>query len=829
MKFKAYTPHIIAIVFFILLSVSYFIKPLTEGKKLYMPDTAVNIGAKNEVVTYRENTGEQSLWTNSMFGGMPTYLIINPKPAELLRQSHKILNLNHIRPINFIFLYLIGFYIALICFSVNPWISILGSIAYAFSSYFFIIIEAGHATKVMALGYLPTIIGGIHLAFHGKRILGSIIVTFFLALQIIVNHLQITYYTLIITLVYGTVFLIYSIKTHSLKDFLITSAFLLMAALIAVGSNLGVLMPVMEYSKYSTRGKSELVVDAKNQTSGLDKDYATEWSYGIPESFTLLIPNFMGGPSASSLPEKSETFKLYEKYQGAKAAKEAIKRQPTYWGKQRFTSGPVYVGAIVCLLFVFAFYVVERKHLWWLVSVTIISLILSWGKYIPAVTSFLLDHLPGYNKFRAVSMSLVIAEFSMPLLAILALSKLFKDNLHQEKVLKALKYSLGITGGILLFFILFAKGLFSFDAPSDQQYLSQNGGTLLVDALKADRLMLLKRDAARALIFILLASGIVFLYIKKKIKTSYALVGIALLILFDMWGINKRYLNNDNFVAKQKISKPYEASPADKSILSDKTLNYRVLNLAVDPFNDASTSYFHKSIGGYHGAKMQRYQELITFNISKEMQKIYGSFRSQDFKVISSTLESCNALNILNTKYIIYNPQAKPLINSSALGNAWFVDKIKWVKNANEEIEALNSFNSKKEAVIDEKFNEQLNGFNHIEDSTRTIELVHYSPNKLIYNSNCSTEQLAVFSEIYYPKGWKVRIDGVEKDHFRANYVLRAMKVPSGKHEIEFFFEPETYYTGQRIATASSALLLFLIIGFVVNEFYRKRKLKDSI
>ncbi len=823
MKNKPYLIHIVATLIFLFLSFAYFIKPIAEGKKIQMGDISNYKGMSREIKNYAVETGETTLWTNSMFSGMPTYLINTPPSTKILTISHRILNLNNFRPVSFVFLYLIGFYIALLCFRVNPWLSIVGALAYAFSSYFFIIIEAGHAAKVTALGYLPAIIGGFHLAFHGKKILGSLIMTLFLALQLLVNHPQMTYYTLVIIAVYGVVLFWQSIKEKTIKDFFISSTVVAFGAILALACNLGVIMPTLEYSDYSIRGKSELSLDEKNQTSGLDIDYATDWSYGFAESFTLLIPNFMGGASGGELPENSETYKLYEKYQGRATAKKAIKQQPTYWGKVIFTSGPVYIGAIVFLLFIFALFTAEKKYIWWLVAATVISLIFAWGKHIPNITRFLFEYLPMYNKFRAVSSALVIAEFTMPFLAILAIDRLFKNKIPKEKAIEALKYSLAITGGLLLFFILFAGSLFSFESLNDEQYIAQGNG-VLVDALQADRLMLLKKDAGRSLLFVLLAAGLVFVYLKDKLKLTYTIIGLGMLILIDMWGVNKRYLNNDNFVSKKENANPFTASAADKAILTDTELNYRVLNLAVSPFQDASTSYFHKSIGGYHGAKMRRYQDLIDFYISKEMQSIFASFQTQDLNKISEALRKNKVLNMLNTKYIIYNPQAAPILNYSAMGNAWFINNLNWVKDANEEIEALSTLNPKTEAIIDEKFKPVIGEFSPIADSSASINLTSYAPNKLIYKSKTEKEQLAVFSEIYYPEGWVATVDGKEVSHFRVNYILRAMRIPAGEHTIEFSFEPETYYKGQKIASLSSIILFLLIISTIGYQIYLKRK-----
>ncbi len=823
MKIKAYLPHFIAVVIFLAISLLYFIKPISEGKKINLPDITHHTGISQEVRDFKKQTGEETYWTNSLFGGMPTYLVSRvqaPKPFTFL---NKVLNLNNARPISFIFLSLLGFYIALLAFRVNPWLSIIGAIAYAFSSYFLIIIVAGHAAKATALGYLPAIIGGAHLAFTNRKMLGGLIFAFFLTLQIQINHPQVTYYTFIIIGIDALVLFIYRIKEKQLKDFLLASGLLALFTILSIGVNMSFLSTILEYQDYSTRGKSELVVDKDNQTTGLDLDYATAWSYGIGETFTLLIPNFNGGASAGKLPENSETYKLFKKYQGKAYARKAIKSQPTYWGDQTFVAGPVYAGAIIIFLAIFSLFIIDRKYVWWLVSATLLSFILSWGKNIPNITKFLFEYVPMLNKFRAVSMGLVIAEFTLPLMAILSLNKIFKNEIQKEQAIKALKYATMITGGLLVFFLVFAKGLFDFSALSDQRYLSQQGGEVFVDALESDRLMLFRRDTLRSLVFILLSGSVVFLYIQQKLKMNYALVGMGLLILVDLWSVDKRYLNDDNFISKKQAKTPFVATQADKFILNDKSLDYRVLNLSVSPFNDASTSYFHKSIGGYHGAKMQRYQELISYPITNEMQQIYSAFQSQDFNVISKALTRLNVLNMLNTKYIIYNGQAQPILNNAAFGNAWMVSNIKWVEDANAEMDALEQTDLKNVAIVDERFREDLSTNGLKVDSTARIDLLEYAPNHLVYKSSSKENQIAVFSEIYYPHGWKVTLDGEEVSYGRANYVLRAMNIPAGDHTIEFIFDPEVVHKGKMVGFISTLLLLLTALGAIGYQIKKNK------
>ena len=824
-KFKNLLLEIlVAIVLFLIISMAYMY-PALQGKNVSQHDITQHIGMSKEITDYRTETGKEALWTNSTFSGMPAYLISTKYKSNFLRIFHYILNLNNWRPISFIFLYLIGFYIALMGFGINRWLSIVGAIAYAFSSYFIIIIVAGHNAKALALGYMPVVLAGVHLAFKGKYLLGSIMVGLFLSLQIFITHLQITYYTFLMILIYGIIELIYVIKEKNYKTFLLALGALMLAAILAVGSNFSNLWTTYEYGNYSMRGKPELTKDKEVQTSGLNKDYATDWSYGISETFTLLIPNFKGGATASALPERSKTYNLIKKYQGPNEARKAIQHIPTYWGDQPGTSGPVYVGAILVFLFVFGLFIVKGKLKWWLLAVTILSILLAWGRNFPLLTNFFLDHFPGYNKFRTVAMTLIMAEFTIPLMGILAINEILKGNLDKKYITKAMLNSLYITGGLCLFFILAAGALFDFSAPIDQQYLSQ-GATEVVNAFQADRLMLLRRDAFRSLVFIALGGGIVYLYISEKILRHYFIAGLGLLILMDLWTIDKRYLNADNFVSKREYKNPIPKSKADEFILTHAASDpdYRVLNLSVSPFMDATTSYWHKSIGGYHGAKMRRYQDLIEDYISPEIQNVINALRSGELKNADMALKHSKIINMLNTRYIIYNPDAMPIINYFNYGHAWFVDSLKWAADPDEEFYLLGTSDPGKIAVVNKKFNDLLGSFSFNNDSSASIDLTSYAPNRLVYKSSSKVDQLAVFSEIYYPKGWKVEMDGEPSDYFSAGYILRAMVVPAGEHEIVFTFQPKAFYTGNKIARASSALLLILLLGLVLVETRKSLK-----
>ena len=797
--------HMIALGLFFAISLAYF-SPMVAGKKFNTPgDTRQFKGMASEMIKYREQSDEAILWTNSMFAGMPTYLIGSPTPPWFLKILNRIfLMYNKARPLSFILLYLLGFYIALVAFGVRPQLSIIGAIAFAFSSYFFVIIPAGHATKAIAIGYMPPIIGGVYMALKGRILLGSVISGLFLSLQIVNNHLQITYYTLICILVLGIFELVSAYQEKHLKSYFLAIGILVLAVLLAIGANFTILWTTYEYGKYSTRGESELNIDENDQTSGLDKSYITGWSYGVDETFTLLIPNFKGGASAAPLDENSESFKYFSQTQGKQYARQVIKYMPIYWGKQSSTAGPVYVGAVVLFLAIFGLIMWRSRLRWWLLTITLLSITLSWGKNFMFLSGLFIDFFPGYNKFRTVTMILVIAEFAIPLLAFLALDSLMKQEPEKKDFMKGLKLSLYITGGLALFFLVFA-GMFSFTGPGDARYLSQ-GANPFMDALMADRESLFRKDALRSLVFVILTAGLIYAYYFKKIKLNVFFIGLALLVLADMWPVDKRYLNNDNFGPKRTHQEGFQPMAADQQILQDPDPYYRVFDVSGDPFNSARTAYFHKSIGGYHGAKMQRYQEIISYHIARNNMEV---------------------LNMLNTKYFIVPQQdSEPgvRVNPGALGNAWFINSYRIVENANEEIDALNGFNPSAEAIIDKRFESHVSGKTFARDSAAGINLASYHPNRLSYNYRASIEQLVVFSDIYYDKGWKSFVDGEEVPHFRVNYILRGMVLPAGEHTIDFKFEPKSYFAGKKIASASSYVMILLILAAIGWEIRTRPK-----
>ena len=803
------------ILFFIVLAYVYLF-PLLEGKELKMGDLDHHLGMSKELVDYRNETGEEAVWTNAMFGGMPGYMISVIYPnnitnffAGLPRMLFSIAS--------FIFLYFIGFYILLSSMKFNRWLSVAGAIAFGLSSYFIIIIGAGHASKANALGFLPIVIAGVLMVFGGKNLPGTILFTIGLSMELLAGHPQITYYGLILLGIYGIIEFVYAIKDKELMPFLKSVIYLLVGVVIAVGMNFSRLYTSYEYSKETIRGPSELTSNNENKTSGLDKDYVVQWSYGIDETFTLLIPNFMGGSSLTNPGENSESYKTMRQ-KGVQNLRQNIRGVSMYHGKQPGTAGPVYVGAIIVFLFVLGLFVVKGVYKWWLLSATVISIILSWGGNIMPLTGFLLDHLPLYNKFRAPSMTLVIAQFAMPLLGFIALNNILSGKTEKKVWLNGLKWAALITGGITLLFAVLPGISGDFSNSSDTARFPD----WLIDSVIEDRKSLLRMDAFRSFVFIALAAGALYLWNLKKIKTNLFIGVLGVLILFDLWAVDKRYLNDDNFVSKREALNPFPEMPVDKAILQDKNLYYRVLPLQGDAFQDARTSYFHKNVGGYSAAKLRRYQEMIDNHFLPEMQQMIKGLQAGGQP--DSVLNLLPAINMMNTKYIIYDLNSAPLPNPHALGNAWFVNHFKIVASADEEIASVKGIDPVNETIIDKRFSKFVEGKNFQKDESCSIILTEYKPNYLKYSSKASSEQLAVFSEIYYDKGWNAYIDGNKVPHFRVNYILRGLVIPAGEHIVEFKFHPKSYYTGNQISLASSILLILAIAGFAFSEFRKNRK-----
>ena len=793
---KYLTSHFLHIFLFLCITLLYCY-PIFDGKKIDQSDFKQFLGMSKEIVDFREDTGKEALWTNSMFGGMPAYQISVRHPNNVLLHIDKLLQLYLPRPIGIIFLYFIGFYILLLSCGINPNFSFLGSLAFGLSSYLFIILEAGHNTKAHAIAYMAPAIASMILIFTGKqnniKIIGFLLAFLFLGLHLRANHLQITYYLLFILFTFWVNYFYIFYNKHQLGKFANNTLLFFIAGILAVLINIGNIWSTYEYSKYSVRGKSELVLNSQNQTSGLDKDYATAWSYGKLETFNLLFPNFFGGSSHTKLSDRSNVYLALRKNGVNKRDSQAfIKNVPLYWGPQSFTSGPVYIGSVVWLLFFIGLFTIKKPIKWLLCALLLFSLILAWGKHLPFITNLFLDHFPLYNKFRTVSMILIIVQFIVPFIGILGLYNFFLiKNLEKKDIL--IKSFTGLFV-FSIFFYLFGTVLFDFKSSADSQFPSW-----FVDALMKDRIQLFKNDILRSLFFIISSSALIFVF-KNKTGNKWVYI-LALLLVLDMWFVNKRYLNNDDFVLKSSVEKPFQLQEYDKLIKSDTSI-YRVYNLNERLDQGARTSYFHQSLGGYHGAKMGRYQEVIDTHLSKG---------------------NMNVINMLNTKYIISQEKNQPFVsqNPSALGNVWLIDSIIWVNNANEELDALSDFEPASMAIINKKYNNLITDpiLSNVNDS---IELVSYSPNKLIYNCNNKNNVLAVFSEIFYPKGWNVFINNKPIQHFNVNYILRGMVIPPGQHEIVFEFTPKAFYYSARISLICSILLLSLIPIVCFRLFYIK-------
>ena len=819
-KIKPALPHIVALVLFTLLAFAYFY-PVLEGKVLRANDTTVsNINSK-EIRDYREQFKKEPLWTNSIFSGMPAYLISTKYPGNLFKHADTVLRIFKM-PVSVLFLSMAGFYLMLLLFGLNQWLAIAGAVAYGFSSFLFQILAAGHNTQAIALAYMAPVIGGVWYAYRRDAIRGALITAFFLTLEIIANHLQITYYAAIIILVFIITEFIWSLKEKTLLRFLRTSLIMLVPVVLAAGINFASLNTVREYGKHSIRGKSELQSDHRNVSAGLDRDYIVYWSYGVDETMNLLIPNYKGG-SSKPFERDSETVKALRQNN----ASDYVNQMMKYWGTQPGTDGPHYMGAIVIFLFVLGLIVVKGREKWWLLAATLLSLMLSWGKNFMPFTNFFIDFFPGYNKFRAVTMTLVIAQFSIPLLGFLALKNYLTGFLPKKDLLYGLKLASAITGGIVLLVLIFPGIAGSFLNPMESEYPDW-----LKNALINDRRELLRADSFRSLLLILLGAGTLFAFVAGKVKKEYATLLLGALILFDLWGAGKRYLSADRFERPSVIQKSFTPGVADNEILKDQSYK-RVLNLTTSVFNDNSpTSWFHKSIGGYHGAKLKRYQELIDSAISRELGMFQNAFQNAgQVRTVEELTDhlipvfnNTTVLNMLNTKYIIVDPQSPPVMNPNALGNAWFVEKPIIAANANEELAALKTINPATEAVIDSKFNDYISSAQYVASEGDRIELLSYQPNELEYRYDAGGERLAIFSDIYYPEGWICYIDGNKSDHFRANYVLRAMVLPGGSHQIRFVFEPSTYINGNRVSLASSIILILLAAGYFAFGFVRKKK-----
>ena len=794
-------PHIIAVISFLAISIFMYRPIIFEGKVMDQNDINQGKGANQEIVEFRKATGEEALWTNSMFSGMPAYLInVRWSGTTIIGTTEKVFTVFLPQPVGENFLAFISFYILCLVFGIRPYLAIAGAIAFGLSTFYVISIQAGHIWKIRAIAYMPLVMAGVRLVFQKKYTVGFLLTSAALALELNANHLQITYYLFLMLVAFGISELVFAVKAKTLPDFTRSIVILAVASLLAIGTTFGKIWTTYEYGKFSIRGKSELTTTAGESKEGLDKDYAFRWSNGKWETMMLFIPHIYGGASGVYAGKESEVGELLQRNNVPRNEINQIERVYLgYWGNLPGTAGPAYAGAVVCFLFFLSLFFLDSRTKYWMIAVIVFSVALSWGKNFPSFNNLMFDVFPGYNKFRSVTMAIIMALMLIPFMGILGIDELIK-NKGRKETLKKVFIALGITVGIALFALLVTN-------PPSVDGIQK----VIAEAIKNDRSDIIKKDVFRSILFVALAFGIIFLLIKEKISfTSFSIV-LSGLILLDLGLVDSRYLNDSVYKTTQEKSF-LTVTPADTEILKDTDSGYRVLNLQ-DPFNEARTSYFHRSIGGYHGAKMRRYQDVISHHLVPEMQKIMENqgINSDNSKVIS----------MLNTRYLMAGYQANAVIpNPYANGVAWIVDEVRLVNNADDEIKEIGQVNLKQVAVID---GSNFEVSQPEVDSTATIALTHYQPNKLIYEVQAQLDILAVFSEIYYPKGWKAYIDDQETDILRANYILRALEIPKGQHTIEFRFEPRAYYIGNIVMWVSSLILLAVFVFQLIRRFYLQK------
>ncbi|KAB1071411.1 YfhO family protein [Tamlana haliotis] len=802
---KKFLPHILILLGFIVVSLAYF-SPVLKGEVIYQNDIVQFIGMSKQQTDFKAETGEETYWTNSAFGGMPTYQLGARYPHNYIKKLDLALRFLP-RPADYLFLYLMSFYVFLLTLKVDFKLAALGALAFGFSTYLIIILGVGHNSKAHAIAYMPLVLSGIILVFRKKYVWGFLLTVVAMGLELVSNHFQMTYYLMFLVIVLGIAYLVDAYKKKTLPDYFKAIGVLIGAVVLSIALNATNILATQEYVKESKRSKSELTINPdgspKEVTNGLDKDYITQFSYGIVESLNLFIPRFVGGGNYEDVGKESATYDAYRKLGASPTqALQESKRAPLYWGDQPIVEAPAYIGAVVLFLFVFALFLVRGRLKWWLVGGTILSLLLSYGKNLGFLTNFFIDYVPLYNKFRAVSSIQVILELCVPALAVFGLVKLFNNSEKNEEKLNALKYATIITGGLTLVFILFKSSLFDFVGANDGLY-RQSYGQDFVEAVKSDRKAVFTADSLRTLVLVLLSAGAIFMYLKDKLKEKWVITAFCVLILFDLVGVDRRYVNNDDFVAGIRMRKPFQASEVDKYILQD-TGHYRVYDLVSGP---SKPSYFHNSLNGYNAAELRRYREVFDFYIAQN---------------------NINVLSMLNTKYIVAQDEegkSFPYENDEANGNAWFVNNLKAVDSANEEILELDSLNTKITAIYSpHEASRTIGGVksNFRTDSTSVIDLVEVKPNYLKYKSNSENTGFAVFSEVFYCNGWQAYVDGKPANFMRVDYILRGMPVPAGNHVIEFKFDPEVVKTGSKITLASSVLLVLLLLGGLFYEFKRK-------
>jgi hypothetical protein len=790
LSLKQIGTHFLVILGFALVAVLYF-NPVLKGKKIYQSDIVQYTGMAKQHIDFRNAYDAESYWTNSAFGGMPTYQLGAKYPHNYIKKLDLALRFLP-RPADYLFLYFLGFYILLLVLKIDYKIAILGALSFGFSTYLIIILGVGHNAKAHAIAYMPLVLSGIILTFQKRYYLGFIITALASGLELVTNHPQMTYYLGFLIIILGITYLVHASKSKELPAFFKATAVLFIAAVFAFSMNATNLMATSEYAKESTRGKSELTINPdgspKEQTTGLDKDYITQFSYGKLETFNLFIPRFMGGGNREDIGKDSETYKAFRALGATPIqALQESKQAPMYWGDQPIVEAPAYIGAVVIFLFVLALFLYQGRFKWWLIAGILMSLLLSYGKNLSFLTDFFVDYVPLYNKFRAVSSIQVLLELCIPLLAALGLAQLFHKDRSSKTKLEALKKSLGIVAGLTVVFLIFKNSLFDFVGSSDGQFKEYYGASF-VEALRLDRSAIFTEDALRTLLLVLAVGGLIFIYLKQKITQNTTIVILGLLLILDLVGVDRRYVNNDNFVSALKVDRPYQASTIDKELLKDTT-NFRVLDRSD---NSTKSSYFHNSIEGYHAAKLRRFKAVQEFHIDKT-----------NFEV----------LNMLNTKYIIYqNKEGEVLYfeNENTNGNAWFVDAIESFETPDEEILALDKINTKTTAIANAS---DLKSKRFVKDSMASIQLVDYKLNHLVYETKTTEDGFAVFSEVYYKNGWNATIDGVEVKHYNVNYILRGLEIPKGTHTVVFKFNPSVVTTGSNISLVSSILLVLLILG----------------
>jgi hypothetical protein len=807
---KAIFTNLIVIALFIITALAYF-NPVLQGKAIFQSDIALYKGMAKERNDYKENTGIESYWTNSAFGGMPTYQLGANYPHDYVKKLDRLIRFLP-RPADYLFLYFVGFYILMLCMKVEYRLAALGALAFGFSTYLIIILGVGHNAKAHALGYIPLVLGGITLVFRKKYLLGFILTAVAMALEISANHYQMTYYFMLLVLILGLVYLIYAIKDKQLKHFFSSVGILVVAVLLAIATNATSLLATKEYADWSTRGKSELTINpdgsAKEINDGLDREYITHYSYGVTESLDLIVPRMFGGSNHEDLGKNSKAYEFLigQGLQPSRAL-EFSKDLPLYWGDQPGTSAPAFIGAVLFFLFIVGLFLVKRKFVLWLLGGTILSLFLSWGKNFPALTNFMIDYFPLYNKFRAVSSIQVVLELCVPILGILGLRELFKSSTKKKAKMNALKLA-GIISGSVIVLIFLMKGFFDFESFRDAGMIQRGFPEDLMAMIERDREAVYVSDTIRSLIYILITAAVLFFFIRGKLKKNIVVIGLGALILFDLIGVNLRYVNKDDFVRSRAVERPFQASDLDNAIQQDKEV-FRVFD-PQEGLNGSRTSYFHQSLGGYHAAKPRKLEDLFEFHL-------YDN--------------NVEVLNMLNVKYIIQQDEegrSFPAVNDDRNGNAWFIEKIMPVANANEEIQALKGLNSKNTAVVNTKEYPRITKLSYEVDSLASVKLTDYRPNYLTYETSNSNEGFVVFSEMHYPKGWYAAIDGRVVDHFKVNYALRGVKVPSGQHTITFQFNPEVVKLGSKVALGSNiALALIILIGLVLSIWKPKRKAKE--